>query len=396
MPIDRDYDIVLFGATGFTGELTAQYLARHAPRDSRWAIAGRTWAKLEALRVRLASLNPSLADLPMLSADVENRPSLDDLARSARVVISTVGPYTRYGEALVAACAEAGTDYVDLTGEPEFVDRMYVRYHARAVATGARLVHCCGFDSVPHDLGAYFTVGQLPDDVPLRVDGFVRASGRFSGGTLASALTAVSRVPEHISAARDRRRVEPRPAGRSARAERGSIHREHAADGRAFWAVPLPTIDPQIVARSALALSQYGPDFRYSHYAAVRHLPTVVGAVGAVGGIAALAQLPPARRVIEQRVTAGSGPSAEQRAAAWFRVRFVGRAADLPPVVTEVSGGDPGYDETAKMLAESALALAFDELPETAGQVTTAVAMGDALTVRLIDAGIRFTVLSAS
>ncbi|HSE70916.1 MAG TPA: saccharopine dehydrogenase NADP-binding domain-containing protein, partial [Nocardioidaceae bacterium] len=154
MPTDRELDLVLFGATGFTGGLTAEYLARNAPPGCRWALAGRNQAKLEALRDRLAAIDDDLATLPLLHADVTDRRSVEQVARAARVVITTVGPYVEYGEPLVAACAEAGTDYVDLTGEPEFADLMYVRYHAAAVASGARIVHACGLDSIPHDLGA--------------------------------------------------------------------------------------------------------------------------------------------------------------------------------------------------------------------------------------------------
>src|SRR3954454_16688589 len=191
---DRELDLVLFGATGFTGRLTAQYLARHAPRDLRWALAGRSPGKLEAVRDHLASIRDSLGDLPLLTADVTDDVSLKDLANRARVVITTVGPYLMYGEPLVAACSEAGTDYVDLTGEPEFVDRMYLAHHQTAVQTGARLVHACGFDSIPHDLGAYFTVRQLPDDVPITLRGVVRAGGMISGGTFHTTMNGLARV----------------------------------------------------------------------------------------------------------------------------------------------------------------------------------------------------------
>jgi short subunit dehydrogenase-like uncharacterized protein len=307
------------------------------------------------------------------------------------VVATTVGPYVTYGEDLVAACADLGTDYLDLTGEPEFVDLTYVRHDARARETGARLVHACGFDSVPHDLGAYFTVRHLPEGVPLTVDGFVTADATFSGGTLASALGQFSRARQMRAAARDRARHEPRLVGRRALAPMGAprFAREVGA-----WAVPLPTIDPQIVRRSAKALERYGPDFRYRHYAAVRHLPVAVGGVAAVGTLATAAQLPPARRWLSDRLKPGDGPSPEKRAKSWFSVRFVGEGGGRR-VFTEVRGGDPGYDETAKMFAESALSLAFDDLPPTAGQVTTAVAMGDALTERLRRAGITFRVTAS-
>ncbi|MFF8951450.1 saccharopine dehydrogenase family protein [Streptomyces sp. NPDC014940] len=384
---ERPYDLVLFGATGFVGTLTAEYLAAHAPGDLRWAVAGRDELALERLRARL----PGGSGVGTLRADVREPATVRALAEHARVVASTVGPYLEYGEELVAACADAGTDYLDLTGEPEFVDLMYVRHDARARETGARLVHACGFDSVPHDLGVHFTVRHLPEGVPLTVDGFVTADAAFSGGTLASALNQFARGRQMAAAARERRRHEPRLLGRRVSAPAGAprFAREVGA-----WALPLPTIDPQIVRRSAKALERYGPDFRYRHYAAVRHLPVAAGGAAAVGAVAAAAQLPPARRWLSDRLRPGDGPSAQKRARSWFRVRFVGEGGGRR-VFTEVSGGDPGYDETAKMFAESALCLAFDDLPPTAGQVTTAAAMGHALTERLRRAGIRFRVAAS-
>ncbi|MGW1895381.1 saccharopine dehydrogenase family protein [Streptomyces sp. NPDC002004] len=385
---DRPYDIVLFGATGFVGALTAEYLAAHAPEGLRWAIAGRSTSKLERLRERLTEIAPACADLALVRADVADPASLRELAARTRVVATTVGPYLTYGEDLVAACADLGTDYADLTGEPEFVDLTYVRHDARARETGARLVHACGFDSVPHDLGAYFTVRQLPEGVPLRVDGFVRSNATFSGGTFASALNQFARGRHMVAAAQDRRRHEPRLVGRKAYAPPSA---PRYAKEVGAWALPLPTIDPQIVQRSARALERYGPDFRYRHYAAVRRLPVAVGGVAAVGGLLAAAQLPPARRWLSGRLKPGDGPDEARRARSWFSVRFVGEGGGRR-VFTEVSGGDPGYGETAKMLAESALSLAFDDLPPRSGQLTTVAAMGDALTKRLQAAGITFRV----
>ncbi|MER6136901.1 saccharopine dehydrogenase NADP-binding domain-containing protein [Streptomyces sp. NPDC001815] len=385
---ERAYDIVLFGATGFVGTLTAEYLAAHAPQGLRWAIAARDTAKLERLRDRLAAIDPACAELPVLRADVADPASLRELAAHARVVATTVGPYLEYGEDLVAACAEAGTDYLDLCGEPEFVDLTYVRHDARARETGARLVHAAGFDSVPHDLGVWFTVRQLPEGVPLTVDGFVRAEGMFSGGTFASALNQFARGRHMVAAARDRKRHEPRVVGRRASAPPSA---PRYAKELGAWALPLPTIDAQIVRRSARALERYGPDFRYRHYAAVRTLPFAVGGVAGAGAVFAAAQVPPVRRWLSDRLKPGDGPSAQKRAESWFSVRFVGEGGGRR-VFTEVSGGDPGYGDTAKMLAESALCLAFDELPPVSGQVTTAVAMGDSLIERLRGAGIVFRV----
>jgi short subunit dehydrogenase-like uncharacterized protein len=384
----RPYDIVLFGATGFTGALTAEYLARNAGSRTRWAVAGRNRGKLEALREGLAKIDPACAELDLLDADVGNPPSLATVAESARVVITTVGPYIHYGEPLVAACALAGTDYVDLTGEPEFVDLMWLRFHEQARRTGARIVHSCGFDSIPHDLGAWFTVRQLPEDVPIRVEGFVSGGGGFSGGTYHSAVNAFARMRRYAKVSAERRRREERPAGRKVTGLRGSIRHDSS---HGTWVVPFPTIDPQVVRRSARAVDRYGPDFSYTHYLELKNLPMVAGLVGGVGVTAALAQLPPTRRLLLSFRSPGEGPTAEQREKGWFRVRFNGEGGGNR-VVTEVRGGDPGYGETAKMLAESALCLAHDSLPETAGQVTTAAAMGDALIDRLVRAGIEFEV----
>lgn len=405
---DRDFDLVLFGATGFTGRLTAQYLARHAPPGTRWALAGRNREKLVAVRTRLAAADPALTGLPLLTADAADPGSLRAVAEAARVVVTTVGPYLHHGDGLVAACAAAGTDYADLTGEPEFTDRTYLRHHAAAVASGARLVHCCGFDSVPCDLGVYRTVQQLPEGVPLRVEGFVRVSASFSGGTLHSAVTALSRPRASARTARERRAAENRERGGTAsgaasgtadssagrtetagRRVRGLAPRLRRTRRPAGWALPLPVIDPQVVLRSARALERYGPDFSYGHYLHLKRLPAAAAVAGGAAGLTALAQLPPARRRLLSRRRPGEGPSPERRAASWFSVRIEGEGGGRR-VVTEVSGGDPGYDETAKMLAESALCLAFDDLPPVSGQVTTAVAMGEALTRRLVAAGLTF------
>ena len=385
----REHDVVLVGATGFTGGLTAEYLTRHAPAGLRWALAGRNAEKLEAVRARLAAIDPAVADLPLLHADTTDPASLAAVAASTKVVITTVGPYLEHGEPLVAACAEAGTDYVDLTGEPEFVDRMYLAHHATAERTGARIVHACGFDSIPHDLGAYFTVQQLAASGPVRLRGVVRSGGTFSGGTFHSALGQFARSRQMKAAMQERRRVEPRPEGRRSRAVAGKPHRD---DVLGYWLVPLPTIDPFVVARSGAALASYGPDFSYSHYAGTKTLRYAAGGMVGAALMFGAAQVRPVRNFLLGKVPQGEGPDEARRATSWFRVDFIGEG-DGRTVHTRVSGGDPGYDETAKMLAESALCLALDDNPATSGQVTTAQAMGDHLLARLQAAGMAFEVI---
>lgn len=387
--MQRGYDIVLFGATGYTGALTAEYLAENAPRELRWALAGRNIDKLEAVRAELAEIDPDRPTPDLLSADVDDTASIRTLAASARVVITTVGPYAEYGEPLVAACAAQGTDYVDLCGEPAFVDRMYVRHHATAQSTGARIVHACGFDSLPYDLGVLFTVGHLPEGVPLHVEGFVRAQGTASGGTLRSVLGAFSDPVGLMAAARDRRAMEEGPEGRRVRVDRSGLPRTRLARG---WTLPIPSLDPQVVARSAAALERYGPDFSYGHYGAFRHLSSAVGAAGGAAGMMAAAQVPALRERLSSLRSPGEGPSEEQLAGGWFTVHFVGSGGGRR-VHTLVSGGEPGYAATSGMLAESALCLWRDELPQTSGQVTSAVAMGEALIERLPRAGVEFRLL---
>jgi short subunit dehydrogenase-like uncharacterized protein len=387
---ERQYDIALFGATGFTGGLTARYLAANGSDGLRWALVGRNRGKLEAVRSQVEGLlRPGLAAPGLIEADAADASAMAKVAEASQVVITTVGPYALYGEPLVAACAAAGTDYVDLTGEPEFVDRMWLGYHEQARQSGARIVHCCGFDSIPHDLGAYFTVKQLPEGVPLTVNGYVRMGAQFSGGTFHSAINAFARGRQTVAAARRRRQAEQRPAGRRVHSASPRLRRDSKLGG---WTAAFPTIDGPIVRRSAAALDRYGPDFTYGHNIVAKHLYSLAGGAAGIGAAALLAPLPPTRKLLLKAKSPGEGPSEAVRAKSWFKVTFVGEGGG-ERVVTEVSGGDPGYDETAKMLAESALCLAFDELPETAGQVTTAQAMGDALLARLQAAGILFRTL---
>ena len=389
MAVQRKFDIVVFGATGFTGALTAEYLARHAPATLKWALAGRNTEKLKMVRARLADINPVCKNLELLSADIGDAASIKAVAEATRVVITTVGPYINYGEPLVAACAAAGTDYVDLTGEPEFVDLMWLRYHEQAIKSGARIVNSCGFDSIPHDLGARYTVQQLPEGVPITVEGFVRAGGTFSGGTLHSAVTAMSRLREYARVAKARRAREKYPEGRKIGSTRQRIRFEKAVNA---WIVPFPTIDPQVVRRSAAADGRYGPEFRYGHYVQVKKLPRALALVAGMGAMAAASQIKFTRDKLLAMKAPGDGPNEEQRAKSYFKVRFVGEGGGQR-VVTEVSGGDPGYGETSKMLAESAMSLALDARSSGGGVITPAQAMGDALTARLQAAGIVFRVV---
>lgn len=377
---ERDYDLVLLGATGFTGSLVARHLAdRMAGSGRRWAIAGRRGE-------RLREIAAELDDGPDVEVvDVHDLVGLLDLAERTRVVATTVGPFAQHGELVAQACARRGAHYADITGEPGYVDLLEQRYDADARRRGVRLVPCCGFDSVPHDLGAWWTVQHLPDDAPIELRAYVRVDGRFSGGTAHTALDAIggglapTRLPDRSA---DDRRV------------RGLPMRVHFAERLGAYGVPLPTVDPAIVRRSALALADYGPDFAYGHYAQVRRRGTVAAGLLGAGAVGALARLGPTRALLRRALPdPGTGPDEARRARSRFQVTFV---AETPTrrLVTRVSGGDPGYDETARMLGEAALQLADDPAPtEPAGLCTPAVGLGAPYQRRLEEVGMRFEVL---
>ncbi len=381
MPDTREFDLVLLGATGFTGRLTAEHLGRRLEgRDTRWAIAGRNRDKLEALAAELPG------DPAVVVADTGDLVGLLELAERTRVLASTVGPYARHGELVVQACVRSGTHYADITGEPGFVKLLQDRYAADAERQGVKVVNCCGFDSVPHDMGVRYTVGHLPDDVPLTVRAYVQGKGQVSGGTALSAIEAIaSRAGAGSSS--------PSSDGRRAVALPARIHRVPELNG---YGVPLPTIDPVIVLRSARVLDGYGSAFRYGHFARVGRLPTVIAGVGAVGTAAAMASFGPTRKLLEAVVpSSGEGPDEKTRAKSSFEVTFIGRGAGTK-VTTRVAGGDPGYGETSRMLGQAILSLAEDDGPDVAGVLTPAVALGEPYHQRLIELGIVFEVVETA
>ncbi len=394
----KKFDIVLFGATGFTGALTAEYLKKHGKKHGgeqlSWAMAGRDLAKLEALALRLETLGGEAPQPELLQAQLGDAPSLESMAGQARVVATTVGPYARYGEPVVAACVAGGADYLDITGEPEFVSRIRRAYGPEAEKKQLRLVSCCGFDSIPHDFGALFTARQLPSDQPIRIEGIVSAKGTLSGGTWQSAVEAMAGMgrgakrPNHNSPNAKGSKADGQPSARKVRPLRTRVRYESKVKG---WICPMPTIDPVIVLRSARQVEEFGPDFRYGHSMRIGSLPRLVAGGALLGGVFTMAQLPPTRKLLLRMRTSGEGPDAQTRAKSSFRVTFLGRAGDQK-VITEVRGGDPGYGETSKMLAESALCMAFDrdDLPARFGHLTPVAALGDPLLQRLQAAGIEF------
>jgi short subunit dehydrogenase-like uncharacterized protein len=405
----REFDIVLYGATGFVGKLTAQYLAQ-AGGDARIGLAGRSTERLRAVR---DTLGESAQSWPLVAADAASPSTLDELAARTRVVITTVGPYTRYGLPLVAACAGAGTDYADLTGEPPFIRSSIDLYHKQAVDTGARIVHACGFDSVPSDLSVYAlyrATGEAGTGELVDTDFVVRSmSGGLSGGTIASLLE----VLRTVSSDPDMRRQFADPytlsPDRGAEPELGAQPdlawrrgRQIAPELAGVWTAGFmmaPT-NTRIVRRSNALLDwAYGRGFRYSESmslgssAAAPVASAVVTGVGNVmSGLGSryFRLLP--RGLVERVVPKpGTGPSAAARERGYYRIEtYTTTTSGARYVARMAQDGDPGYKATSVLLGECGLALALDrnKLSDLRGVLTPASAMGDALLARFPAAGV--------
>jgi trans enoyl reductase len=405
----REFDIVLYGATGFVGKLTAEYLARSGP-DARVALAGRSTDRLRAVR---ETLGEAAQSWPLLAADAESPSTLNEMAARTQVVVTTVGPYTRYGLPLVAACAAAGTDYADLTGEAMFVRDSIDLYHKQAADTGARIVHSCGFDSVPSDLSVYALYRAARDDGAGELgetDFVVRSMrGGLSGGTIASAVE----ILHAASSDRDTRRQLADPytlsSDRGAEPELGRqpdlpMRRggQIAPELAGVWTTGffMASYNTRIVRRSNTLLDwAYGRRFRYSENLSVGSsvlAPVASAAFTGVGnamfglGSRYFRLLP--RRLVERVVPKpGSGPSAKTRERGFYRIEtYTTTTTGARYVARMEQRGDPGYKATSVLLGECGLALAFDrdKLSDLRGVLTPAAAMGDALLARFPAAGV--------
>jgi short subunit dehydrogenase-like uncharacterized protein len=406
----REFDIVLYGATGFVGKLTADYLAR-AGGDARIALAGRSQDKLLAVR---ETLGEAAQTWPLIAADASDPSSLNAMAARTQVVVTTVGPYLRYGLPLVAACAAAGTDYADLTGESIFIRESIDLYHKEAVDTGARIVHSCGFDSIPSDLTVYALyrraeedgAGQL-GDTNLVVRSF---AGGVSGGTVASMLELMrtaSTDPEARRLMNDPYTLTP---DRGAEPELGAQPdirwrrgREIAPELDGYWAgaFVMAAANTRIVRRSnALLDYAYGRRFEYAEQMSMgRSVAAPVAAAMATGGNAATMALGsryfnrlPSKLVERIVPKPGTGPSERAREQGHYTVEtYTTTTSGVRYRATMSQNGDPGYKATSVLLGESGLALALDRdrLSDRRGVLTPAAAMGDALMARFAGASVK-------
>jgi short subunit dehydrogenase-like uncharacterized protein len=405
----REFDIVLYGATGFVGKLTAEYLAR-AGGGARIALAGRSAQRLEAVRDGLGAAG---AEWPVIIADASQPSTLDEMAERAQVVVTTVGPYAKYGMPLVAACAAAGTDYADLTGEAMFVRDSIDAFHKQAVDTGARIVHSCGFDSIPSDLSVFALyryaagegTGELTDTT-LVVTSF---RGGVSGGTVASGLEmmrAASSDPDVRRTINDPYTLTP---DRGAEPELGAQPdfrrrrgRDIAPELAGTWVAGflMAPYNTRIVRRSNALLDwPYGRRFRYTETMGVgSSVVSPVTSAMATGGLAATFRLGNRffrflpRRLVERIAPApGTGPSQKVRDSGHYTIEtYTTTTTGARYRTTFAQQGDPGYKATAVLLGESGLALALDRdrLSDLHGVLTPAAAMGDVLLERLPNAAV--------
>ncbi|MGF1646188.1 MAG: saccharopine dehydrogenase family protein [Kineosporiaceae bacterium] len=401
---DRDLDLVVYGATGFAGRLVAEHVARHAPRDLRVGLGGRSVPRLYEARAHLPGRGQTWG---FVVADATDPVAVATLARSARVVATTVGPYTRYGAALAAACAAAGTHYVDLTGEVLFMRHSIEANDATARRTGAAIVHACGFDSVPSDLGLWSLhrhamatgAGELT-----RVTGLLTgARGGFSGGTIDSMRVQIEEAatnPEVRRIVTDPHALDVGATGVARPGPRDSFGVAWDA-GLGYWLAPfvMAPVNTRVVRRShALLGGAYGAGFRYREAVGVRGRlrgvgPALAVAAGTLGLFAGMSW-PPTRRILDRLLPApGAGPSERTRRRGYFRFRHVAETTSGRVLTARVGADlDPGYGATAVMLGEAAMTLAAGEGTGRAGALTSATALGDALVERLRAAGFHWEV----
>ncbi|KPK54889.1 MAG: saccharopine dehydrogenase [Myxococcales bacterium SG8_38_1] len=402
----RDFDIVLWGATGYTGQLVADYLVRNylgGDTGLRLALAGRNEEKVRAVAAEVGA-----PDLPILVGDSFDAGSLDAIASRTEVIISTVGPYAKYGAELVAACVRNGTDYCDLTGETQFVRAMIDAHEEEAKKTGARIVHCCGYDSIPSDLGTLMVQeafkerhGKYAAEVKMAA---VDMKGAFSGGTIASMMNIVDEIKTNPGL----RKVLGNPYALNPKGVRGPDKGDQAGarfdKDLSMWTAPfiMAAINTRVVRRShALMGLRWGADFRYSEVMGTgkgaKGLARAVSVAGGVVAFMASLALPLTRPFVEKKLPSpGEGPSPEARAKGRFKTLLValGDGNEVRGIVSDKR--DPGYGSTAVMLSESALCLALDgaELDTAGGILTPASAMGARLIERLRNAGLTLEIQS--
>tara|TARA_B110000003_G_scaffold117279_1_gene119793 strand:+ start:145 stop:1353 length:1209 start_codon:yes stop_codon:yes gene_type:complete len=395
----RDFDLIIWGATGFTGNLVCDYINKnYNEKELRWAIAGRNEKKILKLQQKL-----KIDDSRTIIADSSDKDSLVKMVKKSKVVCTTVGPYAKYGTNLVEACIEGETNYCDITGETQWIRRIIDRFHTKAKEKNIKIINSCGFDSIPSDMGVFYSqkimlekTGKYASTINMRVAG---AKGGISGGTYNS----LSNVLEEALIDKEVRKTLTNPYGlnpidKQFGPDKSDLRKVIFDTVSKSWIAPfvMAGINTKIVRRShALMDFMYGKNFAYNEATL-----TGKGIAGQIRGYMSLIPIFLATRkkgsIIKKIVDfilpkSGEGPSEKTRINGYYNLRFY-LTADKMTYVSKVLGDmDPGYGSTSKMLAESAICLALDEIPDTYGILTPSVALGDSLLKRLEEnAGLTF------
>lgn len=387
----KEFDLMIYGATSFVGKIMVRYLASLSQEEFTWAIAGRSEAKLNDLKTELG-----LQNIPYFVADASDEQALGALCERANVIVTTVGPYALYGETLVKLCAQSGTDYLDLTGEPQWIKAMLDKYEAQAQASGARIIHCAGFDSIPSDLGVYLSqrlaiekTGLAAPQIKMRV---YKIKGTASGGTVASILNVLKEAGDNPELRKQLVNPYILCGAEHPFSVRQKNHKKAEYDeALGHWTMPfvMAAINERIVHRTnALLKGLYGDSFKYDEAMSAKTATTAWSTTLGLGAFVAAASIGPMRNLLAKYVLPkpGEGPTQEQQETGMFDLRFYATLSDGTQQVVQVTGDkDPGYGSTAKMLSQAALCLAKDTEGLSGGMWTPAAAMGDALMKRLSD-----------
>ena len=371
---NKKYDLVVYGASGFTGQLICEYLSTHEDGlNLNWAIAGRDGSKLESISNQFSTEDKKI---DVLHGDSFDKPSLDNICNQSRLVISTVGPYSIYGENLVASCIDNDTHYLDLTGEPQFVHEIKKKYAQRAYDNRIMIIHSCGFESIPPDIGVYCAINQL-NEPNSDVSYFIESNGNISGGTWASLINSLS-SPQPII---DRSKSNSK---KKVRKKKIFFHK-----GFKRWALFFPVIDKYIVKKTAKSFSQYGEDFSFSEYLLFKSWRRLAVILIGLFAVSIMSKSKLIKKWLLSLRPSGSGPSKEERERNWFVAKIVAKGKNSS-VMTTIKGGDPGYGETSKFISEMALCILTqdNQLLKNRGILTPVECSGNLLVNRLKNAGI--------
>jgi short subunit dehydrogenase-like uncharacterized protein len=393
---EKSIDICVFGATGFTGQLVAFYLANRSKESGfRLGLAGRDPIRLEQLKKDLESSKLLSSNITFHKVDAFHEDQILALAKKSKIMITTVGPYLQYGEPVVKACVQGLCHYLDLTGEGKFVEDIFNKYNDQATKNKLKIITCAGFDSIPADIGTLYTVSKLPADEPKIVRTYLSThskkwSDSFSGGTWHSALGFLN-PQELIRIQNSYQSIQKLSPNRTISHTGWMIH--YRKDLKSFG-IPLPFVDVEMVLKSAVNNPIYGPKFEFGHYAQIDGIPSMAITLLGAGVLFSAAQIPFLKEKLLKLKMPGEGPNSSTRETNSFELKFMAESPTAT-IFTSVSGGDPGYGETSKMISEAAILLFENDksLPNHYGVITPAMGLGMNIIPKLKRAGLKFETL---